>query len=315
MTAGTVYVVSYHSSNGTYNSTNNYFTTAVVNGPLRGLANGENGGNGLYLYGGSPALPNASYQASNYWVDVVFSSNVGPDLTPPSISSVSPSQMQQKSYTTTSITAVFSEPLSTASVTSANAYIRAGSTSIPALVSYTAGSNSILLTPSFALSAETQYTVTLKGGTGGISDVADNVMTADYVWNFTTAAPVSTTTATVFTSQQTVQPTSSQSGNDGNAIALGMKFRANTNGSVTALRFYKSSTNTGTHIGQLWTSTGTLLGQATFTNETGSGWQEVSLPSPIAITAGTTYIASYHSSAGNYSFTSNYFTQRLPMVR
>ena len=97
VTAGTVYVVSYHSSNGTYNSTNNYFTTAVVNGPLRGLANGENGGNGLYLYGGSPALPNASYQASNYWVDVVFSSNVGPDLTPPSVSSVSPSQMQQKS--------------------------------------------------------------------------------------------------------------------------------------------------------------------------------------------------------------------------
>jgi hypothetical protein len=311
VTSGTVYVVSYHSSNGTYNSTNNYFTTAVVNGPLRGLANGENGGNGLYLYGGSPALPNASYQASNYWVDVVFSSSVGPDLTPPSVSSVSPSPNETGVSTTTSITAVFSEPLAAAFVTSSNALIRAGSTSIPALVSYTAGSNSILLTPTSALSNETQYTVTLKGGTDGIRDVAGNVMTADYTWNFTTAAPVSTTRATVFTSQQTVQPTSSQSSNDGSAIALGMKFRANTNGSVTALRFYKSSTNTGTHIGQLWSSAGTLLGQATFINETGSGWQEVSLPDTVAINAGTTYMVSYHSSAGNYSFTSNYFANAI----
>jgi hypothetical protein len=29
-------------------------------------------GNGLYAYGGSPAFPNNTYNAGNYWVDVVF---------------------------------------------------------------------------------------------------------------------------------------------------------------------------------------------------------------------------------------------------
>ena len=28
---------------------------------------------------------------------------------------------------------------------------------------------------------------------------------------------------------------------------------------MTGIRFYKSAANTGTHIGSLWTSTGTLL--------------------------------------------------------
>ncbi len=110
------------------------------------------------------------------------------------------------------------------------------------------------------------------------------------------------------TSSQISQASSSQSGNDGSAIELGVKFRASVGGTITGLRFYKSSTNTGTHIGQLWSSTGTLLGQATFTNETSSGWQQVNLANPVAISAGVTYIAAYHSSSGNYSTTSNYFT-------
>jgi hypothetical protein len=29
-------------------------------------------GNGVYAYSGSPTLPTSSYNASNYWVDVVF---------------------------------------------------------------------------------------------------------------------------------------------------------------------------------------------------------------------------------------------------
>ncbi len=49
-----------------------------------------------------------------------------------------------------------------------------------------------------------------------------------------------------------------------------------------------------------------LLGTATFTNETASGWQQVLFSNPIAITAGTTYVASYHTN-GNYSADPNYF--------
>ena len=51
---------------------------------------------------------------------------------------------------------------------------------------------------------------------------------------------------------------------------------------------------------------GTLLATATFANETASGWQEVNFSSPVNVTAGTTYVASYHSD-GNYSADPGYF--------
>ena len=76
------------------------------------------------------------------------------------------------------------------------------------------------------------------------------------------------------------------------SIEVGVKFRADVPGTITALRFYKRTSTTGSHIGHLWTRTGTLLAQATFTSETNSGWQQVALPSPVPIQAGTTYVAS-----------------------
>src|SRR5208283_5762484 len=79
------------------------------------------------------------------------------------------------------------------------------------------------------------------------------------------------------------------------------------NGYITGIRFYKGSGNTGTHLGHLWTSTGTLLATATFSNETASGWQQVNFATPVAITAGTTYIVSYYAPAGHYAYNLNYF--------
>ena len=94
---------------------------------------------------------------------------------------------------------------------------------------------------------------------------------------------------------------------DPSAVELGVQFRANANGYITGVRFYKGSMNTGTHVGHLWTSSGTLLGEATFTNETASGWQTVSFATPVAITANTVYVASYHTNTGYYSMNQPYF--------
>src|SRR5690606_33655955 len=82
---------------------------------------------------------------------------------------------------------------------------------------------------------------------------------------------------------------------------------ASSSGTIYGVRFYKGPQNTGTHTGSLWTSTGTLLATATFTNETASGWQTVTFTNPISISAGTTYVASYHTN-GFYSVNGNYFT-------
>ena len=72
-------------------------------------------------------------------------------------------------------------------------------------------------------------------------------------------------------------------------------------GTISGIRFYKAAANTGTHVGSLWTPTGTLLAQATFTGETASGWQQVNFASPVAIQANTTYVAGYFAPNGHYS--------------
>ena len=96
---------------------------------------------------------------------------------------------------------------------------------------------------------------------------------------------------------------------DPNAIELGMRFSSNEDGSITGIRFYKGTQNTGTHTGSLWTATGTLLATATFTNETASGWQQVDFAAPVSIAADTDYVASYHTDTGFYAATGGGFAE------
>jgi len=86
-----------------------------------------------------------------------------------------------------------------------------------------------------------------------------------------------------------------------------VKFRTAINGYITAIRFYKGSTNTGVHVVNLWTETGTLLSRTTATSESASGWQQVTLPSPVAVLPNTTYVASYHTNGGAYAVDVGYF--------
>src|ERR1700704_954023 len=76
---------------------------------------------------------------------------------------------------------------------------------------------------------------------------------------------------------------------DGQPIEVGVKFRSDVGGFGTAVRFYKGAANSGAHVGHLWSESGTLLAEATFTNESVSGWQEVALTTPVAIAANTVY--------------------------
>ena len=86
-----------------------------------------------------------------------------------------------------------------------------------------------------------------------------------------------------------------------------MKFTSDLNGVIKGIRFYKSAANTGTHIGNLWTASGTKLASATFTGETASGWQQVNFATPVPVTAGTVYVASYFAPAGHYAGDGGYF--------
>ena len=90
-----------------------------------------------------------------------------------------------------------------------------------------------------------------------------------------------------------------------------MKFQTDFAGTATGVRFYKASANTGTHVGALWTAGGTLLAQATFSNETASGWQHVLFSSPVTLTADTTYVVSYLAPNGHYSVTGGGFSSAI----
>jgi hypothetical protein len=62
------------------------------------------------------------------------------------------------------------------------------------------------------------------------------------------------------------------------------------------------------HIGSLWTTTGARLASVTFAAESASGWQQATFSMPVAVTAGTTYVVSYHTNVGRYSYTTGVFS-------
>lgn len=89
-------------------------------------------------------------------------------------------------------------------------------------------------------------------------------------------------------------------------LDVGIKFQSTIAGQITAVRFYKSTGNTGTHLGTVWSASGSNLGSATFTGETASGWQEQALGTPVAIAANTPYVVSYHMQVGHFSYSNGF---------
>ena len=71
-TPGTTYIASYYAPSGHYANNANYFSSAYDNAPLHAPSSPSSGGNGVYLYGSGGGFPNQNYQATNYWVDIVF---------------------------------------------------------------------------------------------------------------------------------------------------------------------------------------------------------------------------------------------------
>ena len=92
---------------------------------------------------------------------------------------------------------------------------------------------------------------------------------------------------------------------------LGMRFTANSAGTITELRYFRGAADandTDTRVLNLWNAAGARLGSVTVTSAAGeSGWQVGTLSAPIAIQAGATYVVSYGTTQ-NYAFTANYFT-------
>jgi len=285
--AGTIYIASYLAPSGYYaDDQNDFASSGVTNGPLTALSNSAAGGNGVYLYGLSGGFPMSTYESSNYYVDVVFTTQPSP----PTVTAMTPASGAM-GVSAPNITATFSEPVQSGTISftlqDPNHNI------VPSTLYYNPSTYTATLTPIGALTASTTYTVAVSGA----EDAAGNALASPVSWLFTTASTVYITNATIFGNTTPVDP----SAGDAHAVELGVKFESSVAGYITGVRFYKGPGNTGTHVGYLWTDTGTLLAMATFTNETVSGWQQVDFSTPVAIAAGTTYVASYLAPSGHYA--------------
>jgi WD40 repeat protein len=308
--ANTTYVASYFAPNGNYaaSSTPAFLSQEIYQAPLHLLMNGADGGNGVYAYGSASSFPSNTYNGTNYWVDVLFTTVNGGgtiDTEPPTVTARTPTDGETNVSPTTAVTISFNEAINPATVTASTLILRdAANAVVPAAVSYNNATNTATLVPTTVLSTATAYTVTAKGGTvePRIKDVAGNALSADAAWSFTTSAVVqqgcNSNTYSIWPS--TASPIIASDG-DSSAVELGVKFRPSINGYICGVRFYKGASNTGTHTGNLWSNTGTLLASAIFTNESASGWQQVNFGAPVPVVGNQLYVASYHAPVGRYA--------------
>ena len=272
VSGNTIYVASYFGPVGHYAYDVNYFQSAGVdNPPLHALANGVSGPDGMFTYGSAPSFPNNGVNGTNYWVDVVFAPSPPHNVSGMIAGAGGPgATITLAGGTTVSTTADASGNFSFP-ITFDGTYVLS--------VSQTG----------FAFTASSQ-TVTVSGTdvNGLMFATLPNCIPCDSIWQITSA------------------PTVADAG-DPLSVNVGVKFRSDSDGEIAGLRFYKSALNTGTHVGTLWSSNGTLLGSVTFEDESQFGWQQALFPSPVPIAANTTYVVAYLAPSGHYAADGNYF--------
>ena len=355
-------------SNGSTTCTVTLSSAAPSGGAVVSLASNTSvsGGNSVYMYGGSPQFPTSTYQDSNYWADVVFSTApVTPAATAVSLfngAAVAP-QIPWTSGNPVTLGVKFSSDVA-GTVNGIRFYkgsssnngthvglLYTASGSLLAQATFAAESASGWQTVTFsspvAIAANTTYIAAYFTPSGYA--MSSQYFTSQAVNNVPLHAPQSNTTAggnSVYMYGGSPQfPTNTyQDSNywvdvlfsatptpttvtgvslfnsaaiapevpwaNGSPVTLGVKFSSDVAGTVSGIRYYKgSASNSGTHVGLLYTASGGLLAAANFSAESSSGWQTVTFSSPVAIAANTTYIAAYFTPSG-YAMSSQYFTSQ-----
>jgi hypothetical protein len=180
VSANTTYVASYHAPKGHYAGDDYALINAgYTSGPLHALQNGVDGPDGVYAYSSGSTFPTSTYASTNYWVDVLFTTNAT-DTTPPTVTAETPAPNASNVSTTTTVTATFSEAVQSSTIS----FVLKDSSNntVAATVTYNSSTNTATLTPNAALANATTYTATVSGA----KDLAGNTMTAPVTWSFTT---------------------------------------------------------------------------------------------------------------------------------
>lgn len=109
----------------------------------------------------------------------------GVDVVLPEVSSVTPPNSSTDVSTSTTVIAVFSEPMDPDTISGTTVFLKQGVNTIASSISYNAETKTVTLDPDAALAYNTTYTATV---TTGAADLAGNGLAANYIWSFTTMA-------------------------------------------------------------------------------------------------------------------------------
>ncbi len=153
-------------------------------------------------------------------------------------------------------------------------------------------------TPETGYTGKASFSYTVSDGNGGTDSATVTV---------NVAAPPDTGDGTSFSVWDDGTRPDILSDPDTASIEVGLRFVADVDSELDALRFYKSNMNDGVKSVSLWSPGGTLLATQDVSGITGAGWQEVAFDVPVSLEKGQTYIASYFTTSGHYSVSENYF--------
>ena len=111
---------------------------------------------------------------------------------PPAVTSTVPASGATNVPLNQIVTATFNTPMTASTITAAGTFKVAtttGGTAVVGVVTYDSSSNTVIFTPTAALTASTQYTATV---TTAAQSTAGNALLANYVWSFTTGVAPNT---------------------------------------------------------------------------------------------------------------------------
>ncbi len=262
LAANQTYTVSVN-INSSYVATPNGLGNILTNGSLSTISDGSNG-----TFGNIGTFPTNSSQSPNYFRDVVFLPTGSCQVTSaPMGLAASPGIAQ--------VNLSWNE---TAGAISYN--VKRATTSGGPYTTVATGITSTAYTDSGLTNGTTYfYVVSAVNPCGESANSAEASSTPQASFNGTS----------IFTTQ-----TPAGSYNDG-PYELGVKFQSSRDGNILSVRYYKVAGETGTHVGRIWTASGTQLAAVQFGNETDSGWQTANFDNPVAISANTTYVATVNS--------------------
>jgi hypothetical protein len=136
--------------------------------------------------------------ATGLMSDASIAQSTGPDTTPPTVSSVSPTNGATGVSLTANAVATMSEDIDAATVTTSTVELRNPSNTLITSAVSESSPGVITLNPNASLLPSTVYTAKVIGGASGVKDVAGNALASTFTWTFTTIAP-DTTPPTVST--------------------------------------------------------------------------------------------------------------------